>query len=78
MAVFGKGASGAVIRSQNCAVDRSMPARNDSSPKVTDSGTIPIPSALAWAGSRSEAESVTNATRATASLLPTPGSPCRR
>ena len=39
-AVFGNGASGATIRSQNSSVDMSTPALNVSDPKVTSSGTI--------------------------------------
>jgi len=60
-AVVGQGASGAVIRCQNCSVDRSTPARNVSEPKFTRSGITSIPSALAAAGSRSDAESVKTA-----------------
>src|SRR5882672_9231332 len=64
-AVFGNGASGAVIGCQNSAVVRSTPARYVSEPNVTTSGTMWIPAAAATAGSRSDAESVTKAMRAT-------------
>ena len=60
------GASGAVIRRQNSSVVRSTPARYVSDPNVTMSGTTRIPSAVATAGSRSDAESVTKTMRATA------------
>ena len=62
-AVLGNGASGATIRFQNSSVDMSTPALNVSDPKVTRSGTMPMPLAAATPGSRSEAESVNVATR---------------
>jgi hypothetical protein len=65
-AVFGNGASGAVIFCQNSSVERSTPAEYVSSPKVTMRGTTAIPSEAALAGSKSDAESVTMATRPTA------------
>ena len=62
-AVVGNGASGATIRSQKSAVDSSTPALKLSFPKLTRSGTIPMPAAAAIAGSMSDAESVKIATR---------------
>ena len=69
-AVVGNGASGAVIRAQNASVVSSTPARKLSSPKLTMSGTTAIPAAVAVAGSRSAAESVTIATRLTGQSPP--------
>src|SRR5512141_782411 len=53
------------MRLQNSAVDISTPALKLWAPKFTTSGTIVIPSAVARAGSMSDAESVTMATRLT-------------
>src|SRR5215212_8236655 len=54
------------MRAQKSAVDRSTPARYVWSPNVTASGTTRMPWAVATAASRSDAESVTKAMRATA------------
>ena len=62
-AVFGHGASGATMRSQNASVESSVPALKVSSPKLTRSGMTEIPRAAASLGSRSDAESVKIATR---------------
>ena len=62
-AVLGNGASGAVMRCQNSSVVRSTPALNRSLPKVTSRGTTVMPPAAAAAAVRSDAESVTMATR---------------
>src|SRR5688572_13823464 len=71
-AVFGNGASGAVIFVQNSPAERFTPASYVSLPKVTRSGTMAIPSSAAFAGSKPDAESATMATRPTgeASLCP--------
>src|SRR5450432_3747361 len=61
-AVFGKGASGAVIRAQKSSALSWTPAWNSSLPNETRSGTTVIPSSAARAGARSLAESVTIAT----------------
>ncbi len=67
--MVGNGASGATIRSQNWAVDRSTPVLKLWLPKVTSRGTIVMPSAAATAGSMSDAESVKIATGLTRVLL---------
>ena len=53
------------MRFQNSSVDRVTPAVKASFPKLTMSGTIEMPSEAALAGSMSDAESVTIATRPT-------------
>ena len=61
-AVFGNGASGAVIRAQKSSALSSTPAWNVSSPNETRRGTTVIPSSAARLGDRSLAESMTMAT----------------
>ena len=61
-AVVGKGASGAVIRTQNSSVVSVTSGRKLSAPKLTTRGTTTIPCRAAASGGRSLAESVTIAT----------------